>query len=69
LTVLRKGGLSGVMTVLIALRWWVVAADNNDGWRAAAADMTECFSNMMTNTKAKRKAPAQGGSATKKTKR
>lgn len=41
---LRKGGPSGIVTVLVGLRWWAPSqGDDKSVWLAAVADMQKCF--------------------------
>lgn len=63
---LRKGGPSGLVTVLIGLKWWAgTEEEDNERWISAIEDVKDCLANfkMPTNGK-KRKGEterAQGG--------
>lgn len=49
LNALKKGGASGLVTVLIALKWWAPAAPLTDPdihWEAAVRDIASCFRHM-----------------------
>jgi hypothetical protein len=51
LNALRKGGASGIVTVLIALKWWAPPGHDDKDWEAAVEDVTSCLQHM-TNTSA-----------------
>ncbi|KAJ3513894.1 hypothetical protein NLJ89_g2691 [Agrocybe chaxingu] len=53
---LRKGGPSGLVTVVIGLKWW----RTQPHWNEAVADVKACLGKVMDETK-KRKAASQGG--------
>lgn len=46
LNALKKGGASGLVTVLIALKWWAPLTDPDIHWEAAVRDITSCFGHM-----------------------
>jgi hypothetical protein len=51
LNALKKGGVSGLVTVLIALKWWApLDAINDTDWDAAVADLGACFGHMLADT-------------------
>jgi uncharacterized protein YPO0396 len=44
LAILKKGGPSGLITVLIGLKWWASAQDGaRERWTAAVQDVKECL--------------------------
>jgi len=60
LSSLKKPGPNGLVTVLIALKWWIEAAQVADsGWEAAVLDMTSCLMRMTAPGGGKQKATAE----------
>jgi len=51
LNALRKGSVSGIITVLIALKWWAPPDHDDKDWEAVVEDVTSCLQHM-TNTSA-----------------
>ena len=43
LTTIKKGGASGLVTVLIALKWWAPLTDSDLDWEAAVKDIFSCL--------------------------
>lgn len=40
---LRKGGPNGIVTVMIALKWWGESKHDEETWKRAVADVQECL--------------------------
>jgi len=40
---IKKGGPSGLVTVLVGLKWWVSLQENDAMWEAAVNDLNGCF--------------------------
>ena len=51
LNALRKGGILGIIIILIALKWWAPPDHYDKDWKAAVEDVTSCLQHM-TNTSA-----------------
>lgn len=43
ISMLKKGGALGIMTVLIGLRWWGECPELQDRWEVAVKDMLSVF--------------------------
>lgn len=52
---LRKGGPSGVVTILIGLKWWASIRNEDKRWDLAVEDISACFGAFATAS-VKRKA-------------
>lgn len=48
LSTLRKGGPSGIVTILIGLKWWASIRDKDERWRLAVEDISACFGTFAT---------------------
>lgn len=65
----RKGGPSGLVTLLIGLKWWADIRDSDPRWGLAVEDLTTCFTSFITGTtKRKRGDNVAEGCMTKKPK-
>jgi len=53
LSQLRKGGPSGIVTILIGLKWWASIRNEDKRWKLAVDDISACFGAFATG---KRKA-------------
>jgi hypothetical protein len=51
LACLKKGGPAGIVTVLIALKWWAPIRDQDKRWEAAVEDVCACLDNIMAGNK------------------
>jgi hypothetical protein len=40
---IKKGGPSGLVTVLVGLKWWVSLQENDAMWEASVNDLNGCF--------------------------
>ena len=40
---LRKGGPSGIVTILIGLKWWASIRNEDKRWKHAVEDISACF--------------------------
>jgi hypothetical protein len=40
---IKKSGPSGLVTVLIGLKWWASLRENDEEWAAAVTDLKDCF--------------------------
>lgn len=61
LSSLKRAGPSGLVTVMIGLKWWGTAANQNKGWHDAVSDVVSCFKFILDGNeqgKGKRKAMA-----------
>lgn len=70
LNALKKGGASGLVTVLIALKWWAPLDHNDKDWEAAVEDVTSCLQQMTdtgAGTKRKRNEEPKPKKRSKKT--
>jgi hypothetical protein len=57
---LKKGGPSGIVVLLIGLKWWACSQERRDQWLAAVADVKACLDRLGAgSTGQKRK--AEGG--------
>jgi hypothetical protein len=43
LSTLRKGGPSGIVTILIGLKWWASIRETDKRWKLAVDDIYTCF--------------------------
>lgn len=43
LSALRKGGPSGIVTILIGLKWWASIRETDKRWNLAVDDIYACF--------------------------
>jgi hypothetical protein len=43
LSPLRKGGPSGIVTILIGLKWWASIRNEDKRWMLAVEDISACF--------------------------
>lgn len=69
LNALKKGGISGLVTVLIALKWWAPLTETEANWRLAVKDITLCMERMTgAGRGTKRKNNGESKTKTKKTK-
>ena len=64
---LKKGGLSGLVTIMIGLKWWASIRDKDAKWLAAVKDVRSCMDELMAPGK-KRKGGDPGAGARKKRK-
>ena len=69
LNALKKGGISGLVTILIGLKWWAPLTESDTDWRAAVTDITSCFNHMTgTGKGTKRKSSEENKTKAKKKK-
>lgn len=61
LSCIRKGGPSGLVTVLTALKWWAQGSETHDLWLSAVNDVNICFEALKSGGQ-KRKESDDGGS-------
>ena len=43
---LRKGGASGLITILIALKWWAPLTDSDSDWNTTVRDIFSCLEHL-----------------------
>jgi hypothetical protein len=67
LACLRKGGPSGIVTLLIALKWWAPIRDRDERWVAAVNDVRACLNEMMEGNKRKGVHLVEGSKKKRKT--
>jgi hypothetical protein len=67
LVCLKKGGPSGLVTVMIGLKWWASIRDKDVRWLAAVKDVRSCMDEL-TAPGRKRKGGDSGEGARKKRK-
>jgi hypothetical protein len=67
LVCLKKGGPSGLVTVMIGLKWWVSIGNKDTKWFAAVKDVRSCMDELMAPGR-KRKGGGSGEGARKKRK-
>lgn len=65
---LKKGGPSGIVTILIALKWWASIRDKDKRWTAAVNDVRSCLDKMMAGSKRKGDQSGDGKPVKKKQK-
>jgi len=70
LNALKKGGASGLVTVLIALKWWAPPlTDSDSDWKAAVTDVFSCLEHLTdTGRGTKRKGNEENTAKAKKKK-
>jgi hypothetical protein len=69
LNALKKGGASGLVTVLIALKWWAPLTDSDSDWKAAVRDILSCLEQLTdTGRGTKRKCNEENKGKAKKKK-
>ena len=69
LNALKKGGASGIVTVLIALKWWAPPTDSDTAWEDAVRDITSCLKCVADSGRGtKRKGDEENKSKSKKKK-
>ena len=68
LNALKKGGASGLVTVLIALKWWAPLTDSDSEWEAAVRDIFSCLEHLTDSRGTKRKGIEENKSKAKKKK-
>ena len=56
---LKKGGPSGLVVILIGLKWWACTRERDQRWLAAVADVKGCLE-AFTPASEKRKAEGTG---------
>jgi hypothetical protein len=67
LVCLKKGGPSGLVTVMIGLKWWGSICENDTKWLAVVKDVKSCMDGLMAPGR-KRKGGDSGEGARKKRK-
>lgn len=67
LSCLKKGGPSGLVTVMIGLKWWAAIRDKDTKWLAAVKDVKSCMDELTVSGR-KRKGGDSGEGARKKRK-
>jgi len=67
LVCLKKGGPSGLVTIMIGLKWWASPRDKDTKWLAAVKDIRSCIEELMAPGR-KRKGGDSGEGARKKRK-
>lgn len=65
LVCMKKGGPSGLVTIMIGLKWWASIRDKDAKWLAAVKDVRSCMDELMAPEK-KRKGGDSEGRARKK---
>jgi len=45
-----KGGPSGLVTLLIGLKWWASIRDSDPRWGLAVQDLITCFTSFITGS-------------------
>jgi hypothetical protein len=69
LTTLKKGGASGLVTVLITLKWWAPLTESDSDWKAAVKDIFSCLEYLTdTGSGTKRKGNEENKAKAKKKK-
>ena len=53
LSPLRKGGPSGIVTILIGLKWWASIHNEDKRWKLAVEDISACFGAFASGSKRK----------------
>jgi len=67
LVALRKGGPSGLVTLLVGLKWWACIRNDDVRWKLAVGDLRACFT-ALTGGASKRKAPEASDNGKKRQK-
>ncbi|KAK0228945.1 hypothetical protein IW262DRAFT_1264759, partial [Armillaria fumosa] len=65
LSVLRKGGKSGICCILLGLRWWGLADRGSDVWKAMLADVNQCLEQLKGSKSARTRGRQAGDSVCK----
>jgi len=63
---LRKGGPSGLLTVMIGLKWWASLRDNDARWLAAVNDIRMCMEELVEPGRKRKGGDLEGSTGKKK---
>jgi hypothetical protein len=66
ITSLKKGGPSGLLTVMIGLKWWASIHDNDSRWLAVVNDIRMCMEELVEPGSKRSGGELEGGASKKR---